>query len=97
MCGAPRKESNEQMRVRQEWWYMPFSSTGRTNSCTTGPSGKYTLTGTLRTLYAPSFSCCDSAEVEGRPCMDTDEGGTGGGELGRFGVVVGVILDATRQ
>jgi hypothetical protein len=29
--------------------------------------------------------------------MDAEDGGTGGGELGRFGVVVGVILEATRQ
>ena len=77
--------------------YVPSSSMGGTNSCNAGPSGKYTLTGTLRTLYAPSFSCWVSVADEVRPCMDAEDGGTGGGELGRFGVVVGVILEATRQ
>lgn len=79
--------------------YPPLSSTGGTNSCMTGPSGKYILIGTLRTLYAPSFSC--SVDGDGRPCIDAEEGGTcaagGGGEVGRLGVVVGVILEATRQ
>ena len=76
---------------------LPLSSVGGTNSCMTGPSGRYILTGTLRTLYAPSFSAGTSVDEEGRLCIEAEEGGTGGGEFGRLGAVVGVILLATRQ
>ena len=33
--------------------HSPSSNIGGTKSCITGPSGKYTLTGTLRMVYAP--------------------------------------------
>ena len=56
-------------------------------------------TGTFRTFIAPSLSGppLDWGSADGgRACSEVDEGG-GGGELERVGVVVGVILDATRQ
>ena len=77
----------------------PSSSTGGTRSCRTGPSGRYTRTGTLRTLDAPSRSgppLEPGSADGGRVCRDVEVGG-GGGELERVGVVVGVILEATRQ
>ena len=75
--------------------YPPSSRTGGARSCSTGPSGRYSLIGTLRTLYAPSLSGtpCGSADG-GRVCIDVC---VAGGELGRAGKVVGVILEATRQ
>ena len=73
----------------------PSSRTGGARSCSTGPSGRYSLIGTLRTLYAPSLSGapCGSADG-GRLCID---GCAAGGEPCRAGKVVGVIFDATRQ
>lgn len=77
----------------------PSSSTGGARSCNTGPSGRYTRTGTLRTLAAPSLSgtVLEPGSADGgRVWRDVDVGG-GGGDVERLGVVVGVILDATRQ
>lgn len=63
-----------------------------------GPSGRYILAGTLRTLYAPpsrSVGPAGSAEG-GRLCIDAEDGG-GPGEWERIGADVGVTFEATRQ
>jgi hypothetical protein len=76
-------------------YYPPSSRMGGARSCNTGPSGRYSLIGTLRTLYALSLSGapCGSAEG-GRVC---NEDCPAGGELGLAGIVAGVTLHATRQ
>jgi len=79
---------------------VPSCSTGGTRSCSTGPSGRYILTGTLRTLYALSLSVLaeppGSAEG-GLACITEVEDAGGAGEMDRPGAVVGVILAATLQ
>jgi hypothetical protein len=107
LCVEPRPPpSREGRSLLPVIWYSsttievesnnaPSSRTGGARSCRTGPSGRYSLIGTLRTLYAPSLSGapCGSADG-GRVCID---GCAAGGEPGRAGKVVGVIFDATRQ
>ena len=74
---------------------VPDSSEGGASSCIAGPSGRYSRTGTLRTLYAPSLSGTAEESVDGgRECKETWEGG---GEFGRTGVVEGVIREAIFQ
>ena len=85
---------NQWVTGREE---LPSSRMGATRSCMIGPSGRYILTGTLLTLYAPSLS--------GPPVLGSTDGGRvwrevldgGGGDVGREGDVVGVTFDATRQ
>jgi hypothetical protein len=88
-------ESGTQGGSTSERMYPPSSRMGGARSCSTGPSGRYSLIGTLRTLYALSLSGapCGSAEG-GRVCIDDCPAG---GEPGRAGKVVGVTFDATRQ
>jgi hypothetical protein len=79
---------------------VPSSSlTGGQSSCRTGPSGRCSRTGTLRTTYAPSLSgsVLLGSVDGGRVCAEAEDEGTFGGDCGLAGAAVGVTFAATLQ